>query len=129
MGRAQRRQQIRADRKALMEMELSPADKLRASFFRNGITLKDVQEKYEEGLKEGRRFAEDFAFHTIYAAFLITMIDHRGMNQDEAIELLREIDRQVVVCVEDEELTEEAYQKTGVELRWKDALERVARKD
>lgn len=57
------------------------------------------------------------------------MIDHRGMNQDEAVELLREIDRQVVVCVEDEELTEEAYQKTGVELRWKDALERVARKD
>jgi len=31
--------------------------------------------------------------------------------------------------VEDEELTEEAYQKTGIELRWKDALERVARKD
>ena len=129
MGRAERRQKIREERKALMEMELSPAERLKASFYRNGITLEDVQKEYEKGLAEGRRFAEDFAFHAIYAAFLITMIDHKGMDQDEAVELLREIDRQVVVCVEDEELTEEAYEKTGVELRWKDALERVATKD
>ena len=120
-----RRQRIREERKALLEMETTPDEKLRAAIFRNGITLDDLQKQYERGLKEGQRFAEDFAFRTIYAAFLITMIDGRGMGQDEAVELLREIDRQVVTCVEHEELTEEAYEKTGIELNWNDALNRI----
>ena len=125
MGRAQRRQAIRQERKLLMEMETTPDEKIKAAFFRNGITAKDVQKAYEQGTKDGRRFAEDFAFHTIYAAFLITMIDHKGMGQDEAVDLLREIDNQVILCVEDQELTEEAYQRTGVELNWKDAIDRI----
>ena len=108
-----------------MEMPLTPVEQLRAQYFRHGITETDVQKAYEQGLKEGRRFAEDFVFHTVYAAFLITMIDGRGMKQDDAIAILREIDNQVVLCVEDQDLTEEAYKKTGVELNWKDALERI----
>ena len=120
-----RRAQIRQERKALMEMETTEAEKLRAKFFRNGITLKDIQDSYEKGTQEGRRFAEDFAFRTIYAAFLITMIDHHGMKQEEAIALLKEIDSQVIVCVADEELTEEAFEKTGVELNWKEAIDRI----
>lgn len=125
MGRAQRRQAIRQERKLLMELETTSDEKMKAAFFRNGITAKDVQKAYEQGAKDGRKFAEDFAFHTIYAAFLITMIDHKGMDQDEAVDLLREIDNQVILCVEDQELTEEAYQRTGVELNWKDAIDRI----
>lgn len=52
MGRAQRRQQIRADRKALMEMELSPADKLRASFFQKWDHVKGCSGKIR-GRSEG----------------------------------------------------------------------------
>ena len=66
-------------------------------------------------------------FHTIYAAFLITMIDGHGMDADQAVDMLTEIDKQVVLCVEDAELVEEAYRKTGVELNWDDALERITR--
>lgn len=120
-----RRAQIRQDRKALMEMETTPEEKLRAAFFRNGITVDDLQKMYDKGSQEGRRFAEDFAFRTIYAAFLITMIDHHGMGQDEAVALLREIDQQVITCVEHEEITEEAYEKTGIELNWNEPLNRI----
>lgn len=127
-SRELRRAKQRADRKALMEIPLTPVEHLRASFFRNGITDADVQKAYEDGLKDGRTFAEDFAFHTIYAAFLITMIDKHGMDADEAVDLLIEMDRQTVLCVEDSELVEEAYQKTGVELSWNDAIERITRK-
>lgn len=122
-----RRQQIRADRKALADIALTPVEQLRAQFYRNGITEADVQKAYEQGTQEGRKFAEDFAFHTIYAAFLITMIDKHGMDADEAVNLLIEIDKQTVLCVEDTDLVDEAYEKTGVQLNWEDAVERIIR--
>ena len=77
-----RRQQIRADRRALAEIPLTPAEQLRAQFYRNGITAEDVQKAYEKGCQDGRTFAEEFAFHTIYAAFLITMVETHGMDAD-----------------------------------------------
>lgn len=127
-SREVRRQKAREDRKELLEIPLTPQEELRLKFFRNGITEKDVQKAYEDGIKQGRKFAEDFAFHAIYAAFLITMIDHHGMDMDEAVDLLREMDHQVVLCAEDQELADEAYEKTGVELNWNDAIERIERK-
>ena len=127
-SREMRRQKQRENRNMLAEISLTPEEELRLKFFRNGITEKDVQKAYEKGTQEGRKFAEDFAFHTIYAAFLITMIDHHGMDADEAVDLLIEIDRQTVLCVEDTDLVEEAYEKTGIELSWTDAIERITRK-
>lgn len=124
-----RRQRDRENRKALMEMELTPADRLKAAFYRNGITLDDMKKEYERGFKDGRKISEDFAFHAVYAAFLITMIDRHGMEQDEAIALLREMDNQVVLCIEDQELMNEAYEKTGVEINWSDSLERIGTKE
>ena len=122
-----RRAKVRADRKALMEIPLTPVERLRAQFYRNGITEADVQKAYEQGTQEGRKFAEDFAFHAIYAAFLITMIDKHGMDMDEAVDLLIEIDKQTVLCVADTDLVEEAYEKTGVQLNWEDAVGRITR--
>lgn len=127
-SREMRRQKQRENRNALAEISLTPEEELRLKFFRNGITEKDVQKAYDDGLKEGRKFAEDFAFHTIYAAFLITMIDKHGMDADKAVDLLIEIDRQTVICVEDTDLVKEAYEKTGIELSWTDAIERITRK-
>lgn len=127
-SREMRRQKQRENRNMLAEISLTPEEELRLKFFRNGITEKDVQKAYEKGAQEGRKFAEDFAFHTIYAAFLITMIDKHGMDADEAVDLLIEIDRQTVLCVEDTDLVEEAYEKTGIELSWTDAIERITRK-
>lgn len=127
-SREMRRQKQRENRNMLAEISLTPEEELRLKFFRNGITEKDVQKAYEKGAQEGRKFAEDFAFHTIYAAFLITMIDKHGMDADEAVDLLIEIDRQTVLCVEDTDLVEEAYEKTGIELNWTDAIERITRK-
>lgn len=123
-----RRAKQRQDRNTLAEIRLTPQEELRLKYFRNGITEKDVQKAYEDGTKEGRRFAENFAFHAIYAAFLITMIDRHGMDADKAVEMLIEMDRQVILCAEDQELAEEAYEKTGVELHWEDAVGRIERK-
>lgn len=123
-----RRQKARENRNTLAEIKLTPEDELRLKFFRNGITEKDVQKAYEKGTEEGRKFAEDFAFHAIYAAFLITMIDHHGVDMDKAVDMLIEMDHQVILCVEDQELADEAYEKTGVELHWEDAVGRIERK-
>ncbi len=127
--REMKRLQARQDRKFLMETELSSAEKQKAMLFKNGITLDDMQREYDKGAADGRRFGEDFAFHTIYAVFLITMIDHYGMDQEKAIELLRYMDKQVMLCVADDELTKETYERTGIEIDWRDPIERVTRKD
>lgn len=123
-----RRQREREKRNILADIRLTPQEELKLKFYRNGITEKDVQKAYEQGAADGRKFAEDFAFHTIYAAFLITMIDKHGMDADEAVDLLIEMDKQTVLCVEDSELVDEAYEKTGIELDWTDAIERIVRK-
>lgn len=123
-----RRAKQRQDRNTLAEIRLTPQEELRLKYFRNGITEKDVQKAYEDGTKDGRRFAENFAFHAIYAAFLITMVDHHGMDADQAVDMLIEMDRQVILCAEDQELADEAYEKTGVELHWDDAVGRIERK-
>lgn len=123
-----RRQREREKRNILADIRLTPQEELKLKFYRNGITEKDVQKAYEQGAADGRKFAEDFAFHTIYAAFLITMIDKHGMDADEAVDLLIEMDKQTVLCVEDSELVDEAYEKTGIELNWTDAIERIVRK-
>jgi hypothetical protein len=122
-----RRQKQRENRNTLAKIRLTPEEELRLKFFRNGITEKDVQKAYEDGLKDGRKFSEDFAFHAIYAAFLITMIDKHSMDMDEAVDLLIEIDKQTVLCVADTDLVEEAYEKTGVQLNWEDSVGRITR--
>lgn len=126
-SRELRRQQERQDRKTLMEMSVTPNEKLKAALFRNGITAEDLKREREKGAEAGRKFAENFCFHTIYAAFLITMVEHHGMDPDKAVELLIEMDRQTVLCVEDQELVDEAYEKTGIKLNWDNAIERIER--
>lgn len=122
------RQRLRQERKALLEMQTTPVEQLRAAFYRNGITEKDVEAAYRKGSQEGRKIAEDFCFHTIYAAFLIVMEKH-GIGADDAANMLIEIDKQTVLCVEDTEIAEEAYRKTGIQLHWDDPLERITREE
>ena len=110
-------------------MQTTPIEQLKAAFYRNGITEKDVEAAYRKGAEEGRKFAEDFCFHTIYAAFLIVMIEKNGMNPDDAAKLLIEIDKQTVLCVEDTEIADEAYRKTGIKIDWDEPLERITREE
>ena len=124
-AREKRRRQIRQDRKLLFEMEASSIETQKAALYRNGITEKDLIREYQKGVEDGRKHAEDYAFHVIYAAILITLIDHRGMDMDEAVEALIDIDHQAVVCIQDSEITEEAYERTGVRLNWDEAIERI----
>ena len=125
MNLEQRRAKARMDAKYLREVAATPYQQKQAMLFRNGITDKDLKKSWERGWKDGKEQVEQFCFHTIYAAILITMCEKYGWKNDDAADLLREIDRQVVACIEDQEIVDEAYEKTGVKLEWKDPLERV----
>ncbi len=127
-ARELRRKQNKEDIRYLYEMEISPIARQKEALYKNGITAEDLKKEYEKGAKAGNEFGEQYSFKVIYAAFLITMIDHHGMDQDEAVKLLMEIDDQVVLCVASEDLIEEAYEKTGIALNWKDPLERIQSK-
>ncbi len=123
--REMRRMQARKDAHLVRMMEASPVERQKAALFRNGITFKDVETEKKAAFSEGRKLAEEFSFHTIYAAVLITMVEHHGWDPDAAADLLREIDKQVVLCVEDQDLANEAFEKTGIHLQWDDPIERI----
>lgn len=125
MNRQQRRAKARNDKKYLNGLLATPAEQRQAQLFRNGITLEDLKREREAGWMQGKEDVEQFCFHTIYAAILITMVEHHGWDGDKAADLLKEIDRQVVTCIEDQDIVDEAYRKTGIQLSWTDPLERV----
>ena len=126
-ARELRREQDRKDRKALQEIVLTPTDRLTAAFYRNGITTDDVRRSYERGKKEGYDYACRWAYRTMYAAIIMVLVDDHGMSQDEAVDMLIEIDHKTVLCIDDQELIDEVYRKTGIEINWNDTFERVTR--
>lgn len=123
--REMRRAQARKDLRLVRQMEASPIERQKAALFRNGITFKDVENEKRAAFAEGKKLTEEFVFHTVYAAILITMVENHGWEPDVAADLLREIDKQVVLCVEDQELVNEAFEKTGLRLQWEDPIERI----
>lgn len=129
MNRQQRRAKARNDKKFLMEVAATSTERKQAMLFRNGITLDDLQDAHKDGWTQGKEDTEQFCFHVIYAAILITMCEKHGWDADDAADLLKEIDRQVVTCIEDQEIVDEAYEKTGIQLSWTDPLERVQEKE
>ena len=124
-SRQLRRQQMRQEARYAAQMQAASSNAQKAALFRNGITFADVEKEYKRGWDDGKKTAEEFAFHAIYAAVLLVMTENHGWEPDDAADLLREIDHEVVLCVEDADLAKEAYRKTGVELKWDDPLERV----
>ncbi len=123
--REMRRAQARKDLRLVRQMEASPIERQKAALFRNGITFKDVENEKRAAFADGKKLAEEFVFHTVYASILITMVENHGWEPDAAADLLREIDKQVVLCVEDQELVNEAFEKTGLRLQWDDPIERI----
>ena len=122
--REMRRRQQREDIRNAMAMGKASGDVQRAALFKNGITFDDVRAEYKRGWNDAKKFVEEFCFHTIYASVLI-VLDEEGVERDRLPEILKKIDRQVVLCVEDKDLAEEAYEKTGLSLQWDDPIERV----
>ena len=126
--RQMRRQQERNDRKYAQQMSMASAEIQRAALYKNGITVKDLQEEYKRGWTDAKKEVEEFCFHVIYAAILIALNDNNLLSPDESADFLRAVDHQVVMCIEDKDLAEEAYEKTGITLQWEDPIERVQEK-
>ena len=124
-AREMRRLQARKDAHELRMMEASPLERKQAALFRNGITHADVQRETKAAFNHGKRVTEDFVFHTVYAAIVITMVEKHGWSQEDVAQLLRDIDSQVVLCIEDQDLTKEAYEKTGISINWDEPVDRI----
>jgi len=127
--REMRRQKARKDAHYLRMMEASPIEQKQAALFRNGITHEDMKRETKKAFDAGRHVTEQFLFHVIYAATLITLCDKHGWDSNDAVKLLKEIDHQVALCVDDVDMADEAYEKTGVEFKWSDPLERIQERE
>ena len=120
-----RRAQERRDAAYAKDMQSrSDAERMRV-LYKNGITAKDVDDAFREGWDGAKKEVEEFCFHTIYAAILIELVEGLGLDPDKAREVLKAIDKKVVLCVEDKDLMNEAYERADTLFVWDDPIERV----
>ena len=91
---------------------------------RNGITHEDLQKSYDMGYADGRKNGIEVMSHTIYAAILLTLKE-KGLSADDCYNTLMDIDHQTLFCFDSEELANEAFESTGIQLEWDQAVNRV----
>lgn len=91
---------------------------------RNGITHQDVQKSYDLGYADGRRAGIETMSHVIYAAILLTL-KSKGFADDECFDTLMAIDHQTLLCFDSEDLANEAFESTGIQLEWDQGVNRV----
>ena len=120
-----RRAQERRDAAYSRTMDQLDSNQRKAALYRNGITASDLDKAFKEGWDGAKREVEEFCFHAIYAAIAMVLTDSCSMDQNRVLELLREIDKKVVLCVEDQDLMNDALRKTGIEFNWNDPIERI----
>lgn len=101
----------------------------KAELFKNGITLEGldraVREAHEKGWKQGYEAASERILKATYAGVALAMIERGMLSHDEVIDLLRQVDERVVNSILEDDLVDEVLEKTGIEIRFGDPIERV----
>lgn len=91
---------------------------------RHGITKEDLQKSYDMGFNSGDRFGREVMGHTVYAAILL-VLKEKGFSEDELYDTLMAIDHQTIICFDSKEIADEAFESTGLQLEWDEAVNRV----
>lgn len=107
----------RAQRRAMMR-----------GLIQNGITPEDVRKEYRRGEEEGFREAATSITKSCYAAIILALKDEFGFDDEQCYQALMAVDRRILYSIEHAELAEEVLEKTGLELRLDDPIERVVQK-
>ena len=84
-----------------------------------------MQAAYTAGYNDGAQFAVRCTIKDCYAAALLAMRDLGGYGEKRGKRLLRKIDEIVVNRLTTEDLMDEALQKVGVRINFRDPFDRV----
>lgn len=119
MNRAQRRAKAKAT--PAYRRNMTSEDMYKA-FIKNGITPEDLQKNYEIGLSEGRSMGINYTIKAAYAASCIALHDLNGWGHKRCTRFLRRMDEIITTTLDSEEVIDEALQKCGVNIIFREAL-------
>ena len=126
----------RADRRRKMREETGRSKKLVGEYtkqqridalLKNGISPKDLDEAYDRGHRDGFREAALPIIKTCYAAICAALHDEFKFGEERCYRALRAVDEKVLYALTHEELEEEVYAKTGLQILWDEPFDRIQR--
>ena len=65
----------------------------------------------------------------IFAGVITILAEDYGFTSDQCLDVLSKLDEKSALCLDSEEMIEEAFQKTGIRIRLNDAVNRIEKVD
>ena len=84
---------------------------------------------FEEGWKQGVKESGRLAYRPIYGAIMIKLHDMYGFGKQRLYNLLKATDERILESLEHQELIDEAWEKTGLELNFDAPFDRIEQED
>lgn len=75
--------------------------------------------------KEARNQAVEYCFHSIYAAVLLAAQEVYGFGHKRAWRLLKRADEIVCTALSSEEIIREVWERMGLEINFREGVERI----
>jgi len=121
-NRAMRRQIARANKQTLQEMS---RDAKKAALIRNGITIKDLEDNYNDGWEKGFAQGTTTTGSVVYAAIGIALHDLFGFGHKRILRTLQLVDKHVCEDISSIDTANELLEKTGIRLNFGEPFDRV----
>ena len=128
----------RADRRRMMREQTAKGQQLLASYtkqqridalLQNGITPQQLKDNYDLGYKNGYRdgyYSGTLTMRkTIYAALSIALHELHGFGEERRIRVLKLVDEKMFYCIDNQELIDELFAKTGLELELSETIDEL----
>lgn len=129
-NRAQRRQMMRAqvDKGKQLEKDYT-RQQIVTGLLQNGITIKDLEANFEKGMREGFRIGGEQVTKCCYAAVILALKEDFGFSNEQCYDAVYAVDRRIVWAIGHEELARDVLEKTGINMRLDEPLERIQKVD
>lgn len=135
-NRAQRRADARREQKEATDLRMSNyfRDKVRleeirkkkmAELQRNGITLKDLEENYDNGFREGFKKAAEPIVRGCYAGVCLALNDLYGFGHKRCADVLNALDNHITMSLTTSELIDEVWERMGLKIEFKEVFDRI----
>lgn len=129
MNRQQRRKIERQNRTHKRPLAGMTKEQRIAALIKNGITVEDLEKEWHEGFNAGWAEASPGIIRTVYAAVALVLHDNLRFGKHRICDFLRAMDQHVITTMSSYEAIDEVLRRAGVEMDFRDPLDRVHEND
>lgn len=127
LNRAKHRQQVKVDASRPNWIPKSEEELLK-SWYKNGITEKDLSAKYVEGREDGYAQGKEETIKIVYAAICLALNDLYGFGKKRCLDALYKADDYIVSTLVSDEIIQEVFDRLDITFNFKNPLNYVSEK-